>query len=147
MTLTDPKVGTKREHLTLHERWERNAQEQRRRMLASQRLCNAVYKGKIIRQACEVCGEAKTEGHHFDYSKPLEVRWLCHKHHVAEHVRLRAEERSRAKELPPQPVHEVTEASLARVHEIMRKLFPPDGQLPKARKGPPRKPYESAAGR
>lgn len=35
---------------------------------------------------CSVEG-CKKEGerHHLDYSKPLEIVWLCHKHHVAIH--------------------------------------------------------------
>jgi hypothetical protein len=41
-----------------------------------------IYKrrGKLVEQPCEVCG-AKAEMHHPDYSKPLEVRWLCTRHH------------------------------------------------------------------
>ncbi|KKL82730.1 hypothetical protein LCGC14_1981810 [marine sediment metagenome] len=36
---------------------------------------------KIKRMPCIVCGSLKSEGHHFNYSKPLEVTWLCFKHH------------------------------------------------------------------
>ena len=42
---------------------------------------NAVRDGRIIRSACEVCGSPKSQAHHADYSKPLDVRWLCFKHH------------------------------------------------------------------
>lgn len=40
--------------------------------------------GKITKQPCEVCG-AVAQAHHDDYSKPLEVRWLCPVHHKQEH--------------------------------------------------------------
>lgn len=45
----------------------------------------AIKKGVLVRQACEVCGEQKTDAHHDDYSKPLDVRWLCHMCHEAHH--------------------------------------------------------------
>jgi hypothetical protein len=41
--------------------------------------------GKLIRQPCEVCGSKKVEAHHDDYTKPLDVRWLCKKHHAEHH--------------------------------------------------------------
>ena len=44
-----------------------------------------VRKGILIKSSCEVCGEKKVEGHHDDYNKPLEVRWLCRKHHDEHH--------------------------------------------------------------
>jgi len=47
----------------------------------------AIDAGKLVREPCEVCGNTKSEGHHEDYSKPLDVVWLCRKHHVAAHTR------------------------------------------------------------
>lgn len=41
----------------------------------------AIRDGKLIPEPCEVCGNTKVEAHHDDYSKPLQIRWLCHKHH------------------------------------------------------------------
>ncbi len=45
----------------------------------------AIRSGVLIRQPCEVCQNPKTDGHHPDYSKPLEVLWLCRKHHLDLH--------------------------------------------------------------
>lgn len=43
-------------------------------------LTLAIKLGHIERKPCEVCGSSG-EGHHPDYLKPLEVRWLCSVHH------------------------------------------------------------------
>lgn len=45
----------------------------------------AIQRGELVAQACEVCGGKKTEAHHDDYNKPLEVRWLCKKCHTEWH--------------------------------------------------------------
>ena len=48
-------------------------------------ISNAIREGRLQRKPCEVCGAAKSEGHHPDYSKPLEVMWLCRTHHLEQH--------------------------------------------------------------
>jgi len=53
--------------------------------LARWRLHSAIKKGAITRDPCEVCGEVKTEAHHEDYDKPLDVTWLCRRCHCAFH--------------------------------------------------------------
>jgi hypothetical protein len=54
----------------------------------------AVASGKIKKLPCFVCGKKRdVEAHHEDYSKPLEVVWLCPKHHAEHHRKIRAEKR------------------------------------------------------
>lgn len=47
---------------------------------------SAVRAGKLVKGPCERVGEGECHGriekHHEDYSRPLEVRWLCSKHHA-----------------------------------------------------------------
>lgn len=47
----------------------------------------AILNGTLIRQPCEVCGATTptVHAHHDDYRKPLDVRWLCFRHHVRRH--------------------------------------------------------------
>jgi hypothetical protein len=52
---------------------------------ASVAVNNAVRDGRMTRQPCEVCGLAKAQAHHCDYSKPMDVRWLCSTHHAEWH--------------------------------------------------------------
>lgn len=49
---------------------------------------NAIRDGRLKKQPCEVCGNKNTEAHHDDYSKPLEVKWLCRKHHLEIHNKM-----------------------------------------------------------
>jgi hypothetical protein len=46
---------------------------------------NAVRDGRIQRLPCKKCGNLKSQAHHHDYSKPLDVEWLCFKCHRLEH--------------------------------------------------------------
>ena len=63
----------------------RKRPEIRAKDLARRSVYRAIKSGKIIRMPCERCGEQKVEAHHDDYSKRLEVRWLCIKHHNLQH--------------------------------------------------------------
>lgn len=45
----------------------------------------ALQSGKIVKQPCVVCNNPSAQGHHQDYSKPLEVVWLCRTHHKDVH--------------------------------------------------------------
>jgi hypothetical protein len=54
---------------------------------ARQAVKYALKTGKLIKQPCEVCNSHKSEAHHDDYSKPLDVRWLCRIHHNEHHQR------------------------------------------------------------
>lgn len=65
--------------------------------LESQYRSNLAFKkalksGTIESQPCSICGSIKNvDAHHEDYSKPLEVVWLCRSHHQLRHVQLRRE--------------------------------------------------------
>lgn len=48
-------------------------------------VSKAVARGVLVRGNCEACGNPKTHGHHDDYSRPLQVRWLCARHHKEQH--------------------------------------------------------------
>lgn len=54
---------------------------------ARSKLKHAVKMGLLIRPSkCQACGEEKkVEGHHPDYTKPLEVEWMCHRCHCRTH--------------------------------------------------------------
>ena len=45
----------------------------------------ALVSGQLERQACEVCGAETVDAHHDSYDEPLNVRWLCRRHHVKLH--------------------------------------------------------------
>ena len=46
---------------------------------------NGLRDGKLYKSPCEICGNPVAHAHHDDYSKPLDVRWLCTTHHTEWH--------------------------------------------------------------
>lgn len=67
------------------ERIEAIGRRNRQRLKATQKVYQAVKRGKLTRQPCEVCGAEKVEAHHPNYAFPLDVMWLCRKHHADWH--------------------------------------------------------------
>jgi hypothetical protein len=54
------------------------------RVKAHRTIAYLLRRGKITRGHCEQAGadcKGRIEAHHDDYTKPLEVRWLCKRHH------------------------------------------------------------------
>lgn len=54
-------------------------------------LRKAVKRGTILKEPCKFCGDVKSEGHHEDYYKPLEVTWICRKCHLELHTMEKSE--------------------------------------------------------
>ena len=49
-----------------------------RKYKAQTMVGNAIRSGKLHRESCVICSsDFAVHGHHDDYSKPLNVRWLC----------------------------------------------------------------------
>ena len=63
--------------------------KQRPKHEARWKLSRKIASGAITRQPCEACGEPRSEAHHHDYSKPLDVQWLCRTCHTQEHAKAR----------------------------------------------------------
>lgn len=50
---------------------------------------NAVRDGKLSKKPCQACGAEKVVAHHEDYSRPLDVIWLCSQCHANHHLHKR----------------------------------------------------------
>jgi hypothetical protein len=48
---------------------------------AHRKVYTSIRNGTLKQLTCKVCGKEKTEAHHEDYLKPLDVIWVCKKHH------------------------------------------------------------------
>lgn len=84
------KQPERRAYITANtKRWRKEHPE---RMAAQNAVARALRRGELEKGQCErECQECSTviHAHHDDYSKPLEVRWLCALHHAAVHRELR----------------------------------------------------------
>ena len=80
-TTPEGKLAVARSHKTYRNKYPE-------RYAATNAVNNAIRDGKLTRpNHCEKCGiECRPHGHHDDYSKPLDVRWLCDPCHKEVHA-------------------------------------------------------------
>lgn len=72
------------------EEWNEHFNQEHDKAKARHRLPYHLRTGNIQKKPCEVCGSVENlEAHHDDYSAPLQVRWLCRRHHKQLHKELR----------------------------------------------------------
>lgn len=73
----------KKERVKSVKAWrDRNPQKDK----AQRYVALALFFGDLVRGLCEITGCLRpTVAHHDNYTKPLEVRWLCRQHHAAVH--------------------------------------------------------------
>lgn len=57
------------------------------RVAAHSKVQWALKSGKLKKGKCRDCEREDTQAHHPDYSKPLEVIWLCPRHHKLEDIK------------------------------------------------------------
>ncbi|MGE0190258.1 MAG: hypothetical protein AB7Q04_13355 [Steroidobacteraceae bacterium] len=77
---TNPKL--KKRMVELRKKWCVNNTIKR---AAHHIVSNSIRDNKLVKKPCEVCGLKKVHAHHDDYTRPLDVRWLCIKHHAEHH--------------------------------------------------------------
>ena len=54
------------------------------RKKAHLKVYRALKNGILIKEPCFICGK-ESEAHHPDYSRPLDIVWLCKPHHKQAH--------------------------------------------------------------
>lgn len=48
-------------------------------------VSNAIRDGELKKEPCMICNSSDVQAHHPDYTKPLDVVWLCPLHHSKIH--------------------------------------------------------------
>ena len=72
----------------------RSRKENPEKWSARAAVARAVRAGAVVRLPCVICGNPKSQAHHEDYSRPLDVTWLCFKHHREAHGQVVVTERA-----------------------------------------------------
>ena len=84
-------VDKKRQQKPARKEWQRQQSARMRIKHAAKYKVRGIWwnwfkNHKDVKTDCQKCGSAeKIEAHHCDYNKPLEIMWLCCKHHKEWH--------------------------------------------------------------
>ncbi len=92
----------------------RNRKAQR----ARQSITEAIKRGTLHRQPCEVCGSLESQSHHYSYDNPYAIMWRCKDHH----------QHARPHRLKGAPIQSVGKSG-----RPMGKWIPPDERIKNAR--------------
>lgn len=65
---------------TIYAHDRRHKKNSKEKIKARDAVKYALRTGKLQKEPCH-CGKIEVQAHHDDYSKPLDVEWLCIKHH------------------------------------------------------------------
>ena len=69
-------------HTEYSRQWRsRNTEKYKAHMIVK----SAIRNGSLSKCGCRVCGSLLSQAHHDDYSRPLDVVWLCPLHHAQIH--------------------------------------------------------------
>ena len=74
----------RKEYYTRYWQEQRGTPDHLQKRAARRKVATEIEAGRLSRQPCERCANTPTDAHHHDYSKPLEIRWLCRRCHFAE---------------------------------------------------------------
>lgn len=59
------------------------------KFLARRAVRNEIRSGRLVKKPCAICSDFNwVHAHHEDYSKPLEIIWLCPAHHSERHKQI-----------------------------------------------------------
>ena len=60
---------------------------------AQGKVATAIRNGSLLKDVCKKCGHKNTQAHHENYNEPLNIVWLCKKHHMERHKEINEEGR------------------------------------------------------
>lgn len=75
------RFGTVKRKLQIQKIQELRRIKDPQKYIARNLVGNALRDGKITRGTCLFCGDPETQAHHENYFKPLDIIWVCFKHH------------------------------------------------------------------